>query len=129
MSKTFVEKLFARNGGQRNEGQCAERDMKTDYSFEVGTKADLNWEYPCNAISADQGPYTLAHYQAQHCTVHQMDYLGSNSIEATYFQSTSNRSAARKIERENCIRKYLRSDLGDMPSKEYKDLSRRSILP
>jgi len=49
VSKTFVGKLFARNGaipapsagGRGRERQCADRVMKKDYPLEVVFKADL----------------------------------------------------------------------------------------
>ncbi|SRX53910.1 hypothetical protein AEQU1_00972 [Aequorivita sp. CIP111184] len=42
LSKTFVNKLFARNAAFRGmERQCAERVMKTNYVLKVGFKADL----------------------------------------------------------------------------------------
>ena len=47
--KIFAGKIFARNGaipapsagGRGMERQCADRLLKTDYSLEVGFKADL----------------------------------------------------------------------------------------
>ena len=42
VSKTFVGKLFVRNVAFREmERQCDDRVMKTNYSLEVGFKADL----------------------------------------------------------------------------------------
>lgn len=42
VSKTLAGKLFARNAAFRGmERQCADRVMKPDYPYLVGSKADL----------------------------------------------------------------------------------------